>query len=166
MKINFFNDESMLIYINNNQVPDLDIESKEVLEKYFKKIFLKLHHNYNINLYGYYNIILYHDDNYGIVINLHKEDLDYYDYFDKEIDMRIIINKNNFFLYQIDDYFSFSKEELTNTNIYSYKGKLYLRLTKKVDFMTIGKILEKSELVYKDTDIITKHGRKLKTVGF
>lgn len=161
MKINFFNSENIVIYINNYLFSNLNVESKEELEKSFKKIFLKLHHNYNVNLYGYYNIILCQDYNYGIILNLQKEDIDYYDYFDKEIDMRIIIDKNNFFLYQINDYFDFTKDELKNSDIYSYDNKLYLRLNKKVDFITMGKILEKSDLVYKNIDIIIKNGKKV-----
>lgn len=162
MKIHFFDEKEMTLFLNKYYSDNLNLDSKAELEQYFKDIFLKIHKYYDITLHGYYNIVLYHDQNYGVIIRILKEDLDYYDYFDKEIDMRIMIDKENIFLYEINDLLDLDKKLLRKGILYRYQDKVYLRLFEKIDSYEMGKLLEFTSVIYEDTDSILKYGRKLK----
>ena len=67
MKIYFFDEKEMTLFLNKCYSENLNLDSKGELEQYFKDIFLKIHKYYDITLHGYYNIVLYHDKNYGII---------------------------------------------------------------------------------------------------
>lgn len=161
MKIHFFYDKEMILFLNNYYSASLDIESKENLESYFKELFLRIHKIYKIALYGYYNINLYYDKYYGVILKIQKEDLDYYDYFDKEIDMRIIVEKNSVFLYQIDDFFELDDEILSKGILYRYQNKIYFKLNENLSWNEMGKLLEFSDIVYENTDVILKYAKKI-----
>lgn len=158
MKINFFNEDNITIQLNDFYITELDLEQKDNLEQYFKQLFLRLHQFYGIKIKGYYNIIVYHDQQYGLVISLQKEAIDYYDFFDNEVDMRIIIDRGKHFLYQIDDYFFLDEEMKKVVNLYSYQKKLYLQVKEKLKPVKLGYLLEHSKLIYQNTDMILKRG--------
>lgn len=162
MKIHFFSEKEMILFLNKDYSKTINLDSKEELEQYFRDVFLKIHKHYQITLYGYYNIVLYHDKNYGVILHILKEDLDYYDYFDKEIDMRIMIDKENVFLYEMNDLFDLDHKLLKKGIIYQYQNRLYLRLFEDVTSYEMGKLLEFTDVVYQDTDCILKYGNKLK----
>ena len=50
MKILFFDENKLIIYLNNYYCIDLDLKSKDNLEKYFRALFLKINKNYDILL--------------------------------------------------------------------------------------------------------------------
>lgn len=167
MKILFLNDREFILFLNEFYSSELDLESKENLEKYFRKLFLKIHKYYNIVLTGYYNIHLYHDMNYGVIIKINREDLDYYDYFDNGVDMVdmcILVEKQDGFLYRFEDYLEVEPNILKKGMLYRYQNKFYLRLKEKVRTMELGKVLEFSEIVYENLDTILKQGEVLKIV--
>ena len=147
-----FNNNKIIIYLNKKLI----LENAK-LESYFKKLFLKIKDKYNIKIIGYYNINVYNDKNYGSIIEMENQDLDYYNYFN-QIDMEIKINKNNF-LYQID-YEYLTKELLSKVNVYKYNEKLYLKI---LDSNIINKILEFSKVIYgEEINKILKKGKKVK----
>ncbi len=147
-----FNNNKIIIYLNKKLI----LENAK-LESYFKKLFLKIKDKYNIKIIGYYNINVYNDKNYGSIIEMENQDLDYYNYFN-QIDMEIKINKNDF-LYQID-YEYLTKELLSKVNVYKYNEKLYLKI---LDSNIINKILEFSKVIYgEEINKILKKGKKVK----
>ena len=145
------NDEfNIIIFLNKIIVENIDLEDRENLEEYFKKIFLKLKKIYDITISGYFVIDVYIDDNYGIIMELNKEELDYYEYFDNQIDMRIIIHDDVTFLYEIDDILLLDKKIRKNISLYYYQNKYYIKINKILNFIALGYILENSNSIYID----------------
>lgn len=161
MKINFFDGKNMIIYLNTSFLDKIDLEDSAELEEYFKKLFLRLHKYYHIELSGYYNIIIYHDKLYGAIIKLHKEELDYYNYCDTEIDMRILIDRNNRFLYKVDDILDLDRKLLKSGVIYCYQNHFYFNLKEKLSFIELGYLLEQSQVIYQGTEHIFRCGKKI-----
>lgn len=147
MKIVNQDENCMTIFLNKNYIKDLNFDIKKDLEDYFKKMFLKLKRHYDINISGYYNIEVYIDDNYGLIMKLNKEEIEYYDYFDNQIDMRIVI-KNNKFLYRVMD--PFIMNDILDHNIYLYKDRYYIDLINSVDEKIMMKIIEFSDILFDD----------------
>ncbi|MBR3230273.1 MAG: hypothetical protein IKF91_05570 [Bacilli bacterium] len=139
-------DDGINIYLNKQYLKSVDLNDTKTIKKIIKKINKK----YDIDLYGYIEAKIYIDKNYGIIINLKKEELDYFDYFNNEIEMNIEII-NDSFLYKIEDY---NKDLIKNKTIYKYKENLYINID-KIDNINLGKILETSEIIY---------GEKAKTI--
>lgn len=107
---------------------DMDFSLEEnlgLLEDKFRDIFVYLRNLYNIEVEGYYKIDIYKDKYYGIVVEINKEEIDYFDYFDNQIDMRISIHDDNVILYEFDDYFSIPSNLLEKLDLYLFNNKLY-----------------------------------------
>ncbi|MBQ9181940.1 MAG: hypothetical protein IJ134_04840 [Bacilli bacterium] len=154
MKFNIVSDTQIIIFLNKNYVSDINFKDKDELEDYFRFLFLNLKKNYNINFSGYYIINVYLDKYYGSVIELEKEEFEYYDSFTNQVDMRISVIDSNF-LYEIED--PYFLDNLDNFKIYTYKNKFYLQIEKDISNIQISNIVEHSNIVYSDTeDIIYK----------
>ena len=147
MKIVNQDENCMTIFLNKYYIRDLNFDIKHDLESYFKNLFLKLKRYYDINISGYYNIDVYVDDNYGLIMNLSKEDIEYYDYFDNQIDMRITI-KNNKFLYCVGDPFIFNIK--SDYLIYWFKNKYYIDLTNNINEFDIINLMEYADIIYNE----------------
>lgn len=159
MKIVNLDENCMTIFLNNFCLKELEFDIKGDLEEYFKELFLKLKKYYSINILGYYNIDVYIDNNYGLIMNLIKEDIEYYDYFDNQIDMRISL-KNSKFLYCVDD--PLSLIEFNNSEVYVYKDRYYLDFINDIDDKTMMYLLEFSEIIFDKQVEIIRHSQKLK----
>ena len=85
MKINYIDNDIFDVYIIKDKIKNIDFNS----DKDIKKILKILEEKYSINIEGFYDICIYVDKYYGVVIHLEK-DKDYYSYY-KEIDFRITI---------------------------------------------------------------------------
>ena len=100
MNIKYIDELTFDIYIKKELINNIDLNSKECLENYLKKIFKILKNKYKMTIEGLYNVNIYCDKYYGIIIHLENENLEYYDCFKNQVDMRIIsINTN--FLYEV-----------------------------------------------------------------
>ena len=110
-------DDNINIYIIKEKINNINIDNEKELENYLKKLFKILKSKYSIVLEGFYNVNIYVDKFYGIVICLEKEKLDYYNYYNDEVDMRISI-KSSIFLYQIDNYKKGKKIHIIDNNMY------------------------------------------------
>ena len=143
-------DDGINIYLNKQYLKNVDFNDTKTIKNIIKKINTK----YNIDIYGYIETKIYIDKNYGIIINLKKEELDYFDYFNDEIEMNIEII-NDSFLYKIEDY---NKDLIKDKTIYKYKDNLYINID-KIDNINLGKIIEISEITYgeKAQNIIEKN---------
>ena len=94
-----------------------------------------------------------------MVINLNKENIEYYDYFDNQIDMRISL-KDSKFLYGIDD--PLSLPAFAEGNIYIYKDKYYVDFNDIIDNVTMMYLLEFSDIIFDEQIDIIRHSQKLK----
>ena len=116
MSIKYIVDDILDIYIMKDRI-NIDINNEKDLEDYLKKLFEILKNKYGIAIEGFYNVIIYVDKYYGIIIHLVKENLEYYSYYKDEVDMKISI-KNSVFLYQIDSFDYKGKIHIIDNNMY------------------------------------------------
>ena len=162
MKVNIIDDNNIIVFLNKFNIKNIDFKNRENIEKHFRNIFLKLKHIYKLDIKGYYNINIYMDDYYGAVLEIEHEDIEYIDYFDKTIDMRVSVINDNNFLYKIKDIFMINKEIINKIDIYNFKEEYYIKIKKECNDYEIGNILETSQLIYDNiTSDILKLGNKI-----
>ena len=78
-------------------IMDMDndvLNNKIILEDKFRKIFSKLKDLYNINITGYYSIDIYVSMYLGAIVTIKKDDLEYFDIFDEEIVLMLLLLLN------------------------------------------------------------------------
>lgn len=146
MSIKFIDDLTLNIYIKKDLIDNIDFNNKDNLESYLKKLFKILKNKYNILVEGFYDITIYKDKYYGVVIHLEKEDLEYYSYFRNQVDMRIITVESEF-LYLVDDipYNIFDK-----INILVKDNEIYLKIKKELTKLEMMQLLENSRVVFEN----------------
>lgn len=145
-------DDNLVVFLNKKIAPK-NINNKIELEKNFQKIFNKLNNIYNLDLNGNYEINIYDNKEYGIILEIKKEEIEYFDYYDT-IDMHLNISKYKDILYKTSNI-------TKNTNIYEYKGEIYIEPI-NTDFNNLGIIIENSEIIYGEkAHTIKKKGKKL-----
>ena len=154
MKIEYL-DDIIVLFINNL---DIDFKNPDNIKKYFKEIFLKLKNNLKIELNGFYLVKVYKNIN-ELVIEIKLEELDFYDLYNDEIDMKIVIEENDF-LYEIEDIF-IDKNIIKDCYIIKYKNKLYLKIKKEINKIKLSYLKEISNLKYKDNYNIINYGEYL-----
>ncbi len=149
-------DDDIVIYLNKYYIKNKDIENKEEIKNIIKNISDK----YNLDLKGFLEIKIYQDKNYGIIINIKREDLEYFDCFELDIETDIkIIEKS--FLYKIDDYAIL--DNLKDYKMMTYKNNLYIELKDETD-ISLGKIIENTKIIYGNKiDEILKRGKIVKS---
>ena len=158
MKVEFV-DDNIIVFLNKHITKNLDYKDTTILENELRNIFDKLNNYYDIKINGYYNVHIYIDDNYGAILELVQNDMDFLEYDDSLIDMRIIIT-NVKLLYKIEDLINLD----VDNNVYLYKGNMYLELLGKLDDIKEGYLLENSRVIYKKMDEIRKYGKILKNL--
>ena len=151
MRISYI-DNNIIIYINKIY----RFEDIEDIKKYLQNLFSEIKDK--INIKGFYESYIYKDDNYGMVIELIKDEDEYFEYIN-EIDMHITL-EDKIFLYKTEDIF-IDNNILNNTEIYIYNNYYYLKITNKLDELSRIKLMEFSELTYKDTNKILNYGKKI-----
>ncbi len=117
---------------------------------------MKIKDKYNIDIYGYYNVTIFLDNNYGMIIKLNHED-EYISYYDKQIEMKIVIADTEIF-YKIENINMLSNEILKLGELYLYKDELHFRLVKDISFMELGHLIENSRILYESTSEIKENG--------
>lgn len=147
------------LYLHKEDMTNIYIDDLEKLEDYFRTIFHKLKNYYNVVISGFYDIDIYLDDYYGSVIEMKKELIDYYEMYENEVDMRIIIH-NAEFLYKVEDYFSIEERLLKKIKFYKFKGHIYGKIIEQVSSVEMARLLENSEIIYHTEDIL-KYGKVL-----
>ena len=144
MSIKFNSDLVFDIYIKKHLIEGIDFSIKSDIEKYLKKLFKTLNNKYNIVVEGFYNITVYIDKYYGIVLHLEKEELDYYEYYKNQVDMRLVTVHTDF-MYEVDDipFDILNKVKINNKN-----KNIYLTLKEKLTDLEMMKLLENSKIIY------------------
>lgn len=160
MKVKITDENNLIVFLNKLETKGINFTSKDNLEVELKDMFKKLNSVYNIKIYGYYNVSIYIDEYYGVVIDLSKEDIDYLDD-DNNVDMCIVIVEQSF-LYEIDDLFN-----IKTGDVYRYKNKYYLKLNNDISNIEMGNLLEHSNLIYGDkVKNILDYGNVLKKESY
>ena len=146
MSIKFIDELTLDIYIKKELINNIDFNNKEDLEKYLKKLFKNLKIKYNIVIQGFYDITVYKDKYYGVIFHLEKDNVEYYDYFKNQVDMRIITIDTEF-LYLVDD---IPFNLLNKFDIIVDNSKIYLKIKKELNKLELMKLLEISRVVYEE----------------
>ena len=144
MSIKFIDNLTLDIYIKKELIDNIDFNSKDDLEKYLKNLFKTLKNKYNIVIEGFYDITVYKDKYYGVIFHLEKDDVEYYDYFKNQVDMRIITIDIEF-LYLVDD---IPSNLLEKVNVLINDNEIYLKIKKELTKLEMMKLLEISKVVY------------------
>jgi len=161
MKVKIIDDNNIIVFLNSLNIKNIDFDNRENIEKNFRNIFLKLKHIYDIDVEGYYNINIYKDISYGAVLEIEHENIDYFDYLDKTIDMRVNVISNTKFLYKLYDILKLDKKTLDKAKLFSFKNEYYLFL-KEISFYELGILIENSDLIYGSiVDEILKFGKEI-----
>lgn len=162
MKVVVNDENNMIIYINNLHIDKVIFNDKEELEKYFQQLFNRLKKFYRINIRGYYDIKVYIDNFYGLVIQIKRDNIEYCDYFGNQVDMRITIENNDSFLYQINDIFSIDQKIFKKVCIIRYKDNFYLKINKPLNDIELAMLIENSTIIYdSEVNIVLKKGKVL-----
>ena len=132
------------IYIKKELIDNIDFNDKADLEKYLKKLFKTLNNKYDIVIEGFYDITVYIDKYYGVIFHLNKDDVEYYDYFKNQVDMRIITVDTEF-LYLVDD---IPFNLLDKVKICVKDDKIYLKIKQDLTKLEAMELLEISSVVY------------------
>lgn len=138
-------DNKIIVFLNSQE--KINFEDKEQLNKYFKKLFIKLKKRYDLEFVGYYNIDIY-KNKFGIILEIIDEEIDYYNYFN-QVDMKINVYKNSDFLYQIN-YNFLDNDIIKNTICYKNSDNIYLKVKKDINDMSLLKLREYSKIIYGD----------------
>ena len=144
MSIKFIDNLILDIYVKKELIDNIDFKNKDDLEIYLKKLFKTLKDKYNIVIEGFYDITVYIDKYYGVVFHLDKEDLDYYDYFKNQVDMKLVILDTEF-MYEVED---IPKEILNKVKVYIVGDNIYLKIKKELTKLEMMKLIESSKIVY------------------
>ena len=143
MNIKFITELILDIYIKRELIDNIDFNNKIDLEKYLKKLFKILKNKYDIVIEGFYDITVYIDKYYGVVIHLEKDDVEYYDYFKNQVDMRIITIDTDF-LYLVDD---IPQNLLNKVDVIIIDKNIYLKIKENLSKVEMMKLLEISKVV-------------------
>ena len=76
-----------------------------------------------------------------------KEELEYLDYFNNQIELNIELIEDSF-LYKVDDIFNINKTLLSKFVIYKDGETIYLKAKNDLNSIELGTILENGEIVY------------------
>ena len=158
MKIDF-RDNNFIVFFNNKISDNINFIDKNELENFFKKIFEKIKDIYDISISGSYNIELFIDYDYGIIALIKKDDVEYFDYYDSQIDINITISKYDKFVYKLKG--ALDKRFGKYCDIYYYDNDFYV-VPKRIDFISMGYLIENCEMIYgKKVSCIIKNGVKI-----
>lgn len=161
MKLVFLDSENMLLFLNQVGSNSLDFSSVDTLEDQLRNLLMKLKQIYHLKISGYYSIYVSKDALYGMILKIHREDLDEFDYFHDEIEICLHIEKNTNILYKIEDPFDICIEFLKEMKLYFYENSFYLDITGEITQDKLGQLLEFVEPIACGTKEILKYGKTI-----
>lgn len=156
MKIKLLSENSFLVFVID-KIPN--IKNDQELSGYLKSVFEIIKEKNQFDIYGYYDVLIYKDINYGLIIKLDKEELECFNCYNKQIEMKIVIAEEPNILYCIDNLKILKK--ISKFKLYLYKDKLYLELMSKINYMLLGELLEYSEIIFENVKEIKNSGEKI-----
>ena len=132
MKVEMLSDK-IIVYLLDNKKYNEDSDIKKMLIK----VFDNLEKYYDITFTSDYNLDLYINRYYGMILEI-KENEDFI--YDDIVNLKLNILRDTLFLYEVDD-----PLEYINYEIYYYNDKFYVN-AKREDI----NLIENSNLVYGD----------------
>lgn len=132
MKVEMLSDK-IIVYLLDNKKYNEDSDIKKILIN----VFDNLEKYYNITFTSDYNLELYINRYYGMILEI-KENEDFI--YDDIVNLKLNILRDTLFLYEVDD-----PLEYINYEIYYYNDKFYVN-AKREDI----NLMENSNLVYGD----------------
>lgn len=132
MKVEMLSDK-IIVYLLDNKKYNEDSDIKKMLIK----VFDNLEKYYGITFTSDYNLDLYINRYYGIILEI-KENEDFI--YDDIVNLKLNVLRDTLFLYEVDD-----PLEYINYEIYYYNDKFYVN-AKREDI----NLIENSNLVYGD----------------
>lgn len=164
MKVEWNDQNNMVIFLPAPSF-ELNFSLKDEMEDYFRTLFLKLDHLYNLNFEGFYHVAVYHDKYYGVILEIEKEDLPYIDCLEQQIEMSIHIMNEPHFLYQLEDILPLPSNILNNSKCYLYQNQFFIELTNEISYFDYVKLLEYATIVFgKKAKKIIGLGKKIELV--
>lgn len=149
MKVIISSEKKFILFFNKFN-EELNLEDN--YEEKFKNMLLKLKKYYSINIYGFYNVYVYSNKYYGTILKIEREND--FDLVYKQIDMHIVIEKDSKILYKVNDILFIKNKE--KYNIYFYNDIFYLEIIDDLLEKEMLELLENSEIIFENTDIINK----------
>lgn len=142
MKIDFINN-TYIVYLNKYNIIDFDFNNTNILEDNLRNLLMRLKKYYKLDIRGYYNIDIYIDNYYGVILEI-SEDENYYDYFSDTVSIRMKKNKT-IFKYEVEDtsYISIDKFKISNI-----KDKICLEIIDTLDEKEYLELMEASKIIY------------------
>ena len=150
MKIERIDENTIIVFLNKMKIKEKLLLSNNYLEKYFRSLFQVLKEKYQMDISGYYNITLYQDSLYGVIMEIQKEFSDYFDYYDNQVDMKIDVSKDGCILYQLDSFSLLNKDDYSHLYTYIYDEKIYVKPKKNISQIGLGRVIENSTIIYGD----------------
>jgi hypothetical protein len=132
MKVEMLSDK-IIVYLLDNKKYNEDSDIKKMLIK----VFDNLEKYYDITFTSDYNLDLYINRYYGMILEI-KENEDFI--YDDIVNLKLNVLRDTLFLYEVDD-----PLEYINYEIYYYNDKFYVN-AKREDI----NLIENSNLVYGD----------------
>lgn len=132
MKVEMLSDK-IIVYLLDNKKYNEDSDIKKILIK----VFDNLEKYYGITFTSDYNLDLYINRYYGMILEI-KENEDFI--YDEIVNLKLNVLRDTLFLYEVDD-----PLEYINYEIYYYNDKFYVN-AKREDI----NLIENSNLVYGD----------------
>ncbi len=132
MKVEMLSDK-IIVYLLDNKKYNEDSDIKKILIN----VFDNLEKYYNITFTSDYNLELYINRYYGMILEI-KENEDFI--YDDIVNLKLNVLRDTLFLYEVDD-----PLEYINYEIYYYNDKFYVN-AKREDI----NLIEDSNLVYGD----------------
>lgn len=155
MKVVESSNQNSIIYLPNIHI---DFENMKIVEEELRKIFKRLKYYYSIAIQGFYEVKAYKNKYYGLILELTREDLGYFDYDDGEIDMRIEIMDVDF-VYEIRDVLELPKEILEKCSVYLYQNHFYLTIKEE---LSLPKLMEQVlSISYRPNPFLLKEKNKI-----
>lgn len=145
MKIITMDLDSIILFLS-----DMDFSLEEdilELENKFRDIFLRLKRLYNIDIEGYYKIDIFVDKFIGVVVDIEREDFDYFEYSDNQIDMHISIHNDETILLEIDDQYILPDKFLDKVLYYNYDNKFYINIVEPLSVSERAEMIEISNSI-------------------
>lgn len=139
MKIMFLGDNFIIYKLKNN----IDSLSKEEIENNIKKILNFIKKKYLKDISGFYNVTLYINNKYGLILEVNKENE--FDFFPDIIDIKLSLKEDIPMYLKLEDYFLIKDYE-----VYYYNNNFYVDINNISD-LDIIKLSDYYSIIYGDS---------------
>ncbi|MBQ2639762.1 MAG: hypothetical protein IJF92_03265 [Bacilli bacterium] len=139
MKIEIIDKDSVYFFINSMYISNIDLNSKEDIISFVKKLIIKYHKK--LNMKGFYKAIVYTNKKVGLFIEVSKIDDSLYM---NSLDLKIIVNMNEKVYFKTKEY-----NILPNNKKYYYNKYFYCDVSsvnKIIDIVDYGVFIYGNEL--------------------